>query len=158
MDKELLFLLIIIVTVVINIIKAVNKKKGAQPSSATPPPVAATGQEDWQEILRKMFGEKEAAQNMETSQWEEPESLETLVPLGGSMEEVAPFSYQEPQYSKSSLSMEAFDVSPSTWTDADDLTKQGSAPKQVHHPLKDTGPFDIRKAVIFSTILERPYA
>ncbi|MFO7722372.1 MAG: hypothetical protein R6V49_04025 [Bacteroidales bacterium] len=159
MDKELLFLLIIIVTVVINIFKAVNKKKGQQSTPAAPPVNQGSGEEDWQEVLKKMFGDKGVQQPIESEQWNEAESLETLEPMGGSAEEVATYDFQNPKYSQSSLTMmEGFDVTPSTWTDEDDLTQQPVAPKSPTHPIKESSSFDLKKAVIFNAILNRPYA
>jgi hypothetical protein len=158
MDKELLFLLIVILTVVINIFKAVNKKKAQQSSSSTPPPVPASGEEDWQEILRKMFGEKEEPQTSPTAQWEEAESLETLEPLGGTLETIPEYSFQQPAYTKPSFGMESSDATPATWTDNEDLTKPQAPNRHTPHPLIDHTTFDLKKGIIYSVILERPYA
>jgi hypothetical protein len=152
MDKELLFVLIIILTLVINIIKAV-KKKAAKQASAPEPPVTGRNGENIQEVLREMFGEREPTIVRETEQ--EAASLETLEPMGGSAESIDTYVFKEPEYSKSTISSEIFDVSPAVQPEQEDQIKSRK------HLLKSGGmktDFDLKSAVIYHAILDRPYS
>ena len=156
MDNELLFILIVILTVVINIIGAIRKKK--QASLQVPQhEEEEVVEESWQDILQKMLGESEKETSKPPEMFQEPESLETLIPLGGSIEDTYDDMFTEPQYSDSSFTMEGFDVSPSI--DEESIQNQAFPIEQSSRSnlIEVHKEFDLREAVIYSTILERPY-
>ncbi len=159
MDSELLFILIIILTVVINIVKVVKKKKAQLPKVTQPEPAEKSGEGDWQKMLRDLLGETESKPKPvsfeEEDQLESLETLETLEPLGGYIRDNIPYSFEEPEYSRSTISDEVFDVQSAISAVPETNLSKATVPASfVHGNLKD---FNIRKAVIYSTILNRPY-
>lgn len=157
MDNELLFILIVILTVVINIIGAIRKKK--QGSVQVPQyEEEEPAEENWQDILQKMLGESEKQTEKAGEVYEEAESLETLTPLGGSIGDPARYTFKEPEYTKSSFTMEGFDVNPAI--DEESVQTQ-SFPGDYSSYINATvsgKEFDLKEAVIYNAILERPYS
>ena len=156
MDSELLFLLIIVLTVVINIVKAIKKKK-AQAAQITQPEPAKTPQEgDWQKMLKELLGETASVPRPAPVYEDyESESLETLEPLGGYIQEHKPYNFDKPEYTRPSIQDEIFDVQPGVQAVPDsEYSLNIASVQRMHETLRD---FDIRKAVIYSTILNRPY-
>lgn len=156
MDQDLLFILIIIVTVVINIYKAIKKKEQAKQSPIPAPPVMNTSGNDYQEILREMFDQPRATRG--SVEYNESESLETLVPMGGSMESIETYEFKAPVYSKSSLESDIFDVTPSITLPAEDDIHNPKTGKQDQHlsAREIASRFNLRNAVVYRAILERP--
>jgi hypothetical protein len=154
MDKELLFILVIIITVVINIMKAVNKKKAQSGTPSAPPPTVAPDQGNWQEVLKQLMGEAPAPKTYDYEYPEEAETLETIKPLGGFNSETYDFSV--PNYSVSSL--ESMSVQPDDSED-DSYPKQQTGRNTPFPGIREElAEFDLRRAVIYSTLLNRPYS
>lgn len=155
MDKELLFILIIIITVVINIAKAIKKKN--QPAVSDPETAENEDKQDWQEVLREMLGDKARTTGPEPQMHGEYETLETLEPLGKTIEDMKDYTFREPEYTKSSFRMEAFDVSQSTSQDDMINTSFTNERSFLSHRYSFLKEFDLKQAVIYNSILNRPY-
>jgi cytochrome c556 len=86
------------------------------------------------------------------------ESLETLEPLGGYITGKNPYNFEEPLYSAPTITDtdEPFDVQQTTES-VPTNAKHGMASKR-DDLWDDLRNFDLRKAVIYSAILNRPYA
>lgn len=154
MDKELLFILVIIITVVINIMKAVNKKKAQSGTPGAPRPTVAPEQGNWQEVLKQLMGETPEPKSYDYGYPEEAETLETTKPLGGFNSETYDFS--APNYTVSSLEPEP--------VQAPDYEQENREKQETGRNTPFAGireeltQFDLRRAVIYSTLLNRPYS
>ncbi len=156
MKEELLIILIIIVTVVINIYKAVKKKDQAKRNAPAGQPMEGE-EKHFQEMLKRLLDEK-PEESLEETLENNPtpaESLETLTPLGGNLETLEDYAFKEPEYSTPSITMEGFDVTPSIIVEETVTGKdKPSVPGEVRALAES---FDLRTAVIYHTILTRPY-
>jgi hypothetical protein len=159
MEKDVLFVMIVILTIVFNVIKAVRKKEQAARKDVTvAPPVSASGEStDFEEIWRK-FTEETGSRRVQTvtQEKQEGETLETIIPLGGSLETIEEYEWKPPVYSTSSLSSEVFDVTPATISQEEQDSKPARESKQAE-PWTEGSHFNLRRAIIFSAILEKPY-
>ncbi|HRZ41670.1 MAG TPA: hypothetical protein P5228_03095 [Bacteroidales bacterium] len=156
MDQDVLFILIIVITVIINIVKAV-KKKGQAAAVQPPKPVAAdpVDFEDFEDILKKVMNpSKRSVSHTE----QEAESLETLKPLGGSLESISEYEWQPPVYTTSTAMSELSVPAPSDDLHEDELHKPSGSTRKAggRHRWHPGDPIDIRTAFIYQTILERP--
>ncbi len=158
MDQDVLFILIIVVTVVINIVKAIKKKEQAKNK---PVPAPASGDkgdfEDFEDILRKVM---EPSKRIVPYTPPQEESLETLDPMGGSLETIQEYEWKPPVYTTSSLGDDLLDLKPSVIAARDEEEHQRMEGKskgtaKIWHPGE---PIDFRTAILYQTILERPYA
>lgn len=161
MDSELVFLLIVILTVVINIVKAINKKKAQTATGAAKAPSAEpalpASESDWQKVLRELLGETAIPAQPATHHYdEEPETLETLEPLGSYIKETSEYRFEEPVFTSSTFGDEPFSVDPAT--SAEGIMQAHHSDIQHHGFHQDLKTFDLRKAVVYATILNRPYA
>jgi len=161
MDSELLFLLIIILTVVINIVKAINKKRGPAPQGAAPAtsanPASPPAESDWQKVLRELLGESPAPPRPVPYQYDdEVESLETLEPLGGYIKSTSEYTFETPEFTSSTFGEEPFTVESSTTSAG--IKDAKTTGYQLNQWQRELRSFDLRKAVIYSSILNRPYA
>jgi len=158
MDNELLFILLILITVVMNIVKAVrkNKKKAAAPAEAAP---EETGKQrsEWEKILRELMGEEEK-QPQRSVQYDEEEPEPS--PVGTAYVSIEEQSgsirgYREGQRMQTpDYQSRVFQVESAFEKESDNLfTGPQILTSDYNEPLRD---FDLRTAVIYSTLLKRP--
>lgn len=156
MDQDVLFILIIVLTVIINIVKAV-RKKGQVATAQTPKPVVADQHEfdDFEDILKKVMDPKKRSVS---TPYQEEESLETLQPMGGSLESISDYEWKPPVYTTSTAISELTDTRHPEDYLADDLHKQQGSTRITGEKVRwhPGDPVDLRTAVIYQTILERP--
>jgi hypothetical protein len=160
MDNELLFILIILFTVVMNIIKAVRKNKGktSAPAGAAP---KETGKQrgEWEKILRELMGEEEKKpQPADRYDYDEEEEVPALAGTAYTTVEQLKGSitgYDEGQR------MQSPDYLSRVFRVESALEKETGSEitdSQLHaiDYNADIRAFDLRTAVIYSTILTRP--
>lgn len=156
MDRDQLFILIIIVTVIINIIKAV-RKRGQAAEAGQPRPVATEQREydDFEDILKKVMDPKKRSESY-TDQ--EEQSLETLNPMGGSLESISEYEWKPPVYTTSAAMSELSETLYTEDPQEDESHKSGGKMRSAGEKIRwqPGDPIDFRTAVIYQTILERP--
>jgi hypothetical protein len=159
MDNELLFILIFVITVIANIIKAVNKNKKRRGASA--PSVSEEGggkakEPEWQKILRELMGETEPVpQPAEVDDYNAPGEERDLMTERSEEYRKETYNFEAPVYTQPSLKMKGFDVEQSTDSeDIADIPKYGKGHQIRHNALKE---FDLRSAIIYNAVLNRPY-
>ncbi len=163
MDSELLFLLIILITVVLNIVKAVRKKRGESPAPASGSDAPEGKKEsEWEKVLRELLGETETPEPAAVSEETEPEEVRSEHRYTPVEEQEGSIPYDDdthsltpPDYHSRVFNVEqATEGSPSMkYTES--LTGEDYSGYYDFHDRFT--PFDLRTAVVYNTILNRPY-
>lgn len=158
--ENIIYILAIIIWVVVGFIKK-NKKKEARPAT-TMPPVGETQQPDISDVLEKIFGEKPIGQKETRPEpvmvkKTEPkvkefsaESLETITGTDSKQRSIKKEN-QSGKIHKERKTVFASKEKP------ENHSASGEEAEQNTTGINIPGQFDLRKAVVFSEILKRPY-
>lgn len=145
--EDFIYVLIGIIWLVFSVVKGNQKKKAAMTQNQQTKEPKEAKDRSFEDIISEMFGEEPETVFQKVGEQESTIDMETSEPEVGmayqSLEEIF-LKEQEEQISKGEITKE-------------NSVKNRIEPETLEKTL-DHQPFDLRRAIIYQAVLERPYA
>lgn len=153
--ENILYIIVIIIWVVVGLVKK-NKKKEGRPAPSGPP-VDETQPPDISEMLEELLGKKRSElpkKKPVTAQRKQPRREKVKEPQ--TLETITGTDFGQRSIKKSELYRERKPVVTRKIKPEDEISQEQESPADIKK-IMDESAFDLRKAVIYSEILNPPY-